>query len=194
MGDRRRLAVPRSHRPSSRVPAPRRSCAASVRSLFSRCSWTDGKAADFGLQRFLDTTAQRTYHEDCQCAEVAQLVEHSAENAGVVSSILTLGTTISIPLTRQSSGSSSVVEHFLAKEGVGGSNPLSRSRGSAACPAAHRHPHSLPRLTNAWVWRSCNIFVYGNHRTVPWMRAGEPSGPGILPGVPERARARSPGH
>ena len=125
-----------------RVPAPRRSCAASVRSLFSRCSWTDGKAADFGLQRFLDTTAQRTYHEDCQCAEVAQLVEHSAENAGVVSSILTLGTTISNPLMWQSSGSSSVVEHFLAKEGVGGSNPLSRSRVTAACTAAHRPPQS----------------------------------------------------
>ena len=62
-----------------------------------------------------------------KCAEVAQLVEHSAENAGVVSSILTLGTTISTSLTRQPSGSSSVVEHFLAKEGVGGSNPLSRS-------------------------------------------------------------------
>ena len=32
-----------------------------------------------------------------KCAEVAQLVEHSAENAGVVSSILTLGTTIPKP-------------------------------------------------------------------------------------------------
>ena len=72
-----------------------------------------------------------------KCAEVAQLVEHSAENAGVVSSILTLGTTISYPLMRQSSGSSSVVEHFLAKEGVGGSNPLSRSSVYVACAAVH---------------------------------------------------------
>ena len=74
---------------------------------------------------------------DTKCAEVAQLVEHSAENAGVVSSILTLGTTIFIPLTWQPSGSSSVVEHFLAKEGVGGSNPLSRSSVYVACAAVH---------------------------------------------------------
>ena len=40
------------------------------------------------------------------------------EEAGVVSSILTPGT----------SGSSSGVERFLAKEEVGGANPLSRSR------------------------------------------------------------------
>ena len=81
------------------------------------------------------------------------MVEHSAENAGVVSSILTLGTTISIPLTWQPSGSSSVVEHFLAKEGVGGSNPLSRSSDSSktsgcrvtlACAASYRRPVLTP--------------------------------------------------
>ena len=67
------------------------------------------------------------------------MVEHSAENAGVVSSILTLGTTISYPLMRQSSGSSSVVEHFLAKEGVGGSNPLSRSSDPDGSPQRRLH-------------------------------------------------------
>ena len=51
------------------------------------------------------------------------MVEHSTENAGVVSSILTLGTTHATTPCE----SSSVVERFLAKEGVGGSNPLSRS-------------------------------------------------------------------
>ena len=38
--------------PSSQGPAPRRSCADGARRLSSRCSWIDGKAADFGLQRF----------------------------------------------------------------------------------------------------------------------------------------------
>ena len=52
--------------------------------------------------------------------EVAQLVEHSTENAGVAGSIPALGTSAA-------SGSSSVVEHFLAKEDVAGSNPVSRS-------------------------------------------------------------------
>ena len=75
-------------------------------------------------------------------AEVAQSVEHSAENAGVVSSILTLGTTrpqapvrppVRPPQCRadavaQASGSGSVVEHLLAKEDVVGSNPICRSR------------------------------------------------------------------
>ncbi len=55
-------------------------------------------------------------------AEVAQSVEHSTENAGVASSILALGTLV------YAGGSSSVVEHFLAKEDVEGSNPFSRSR------------------------------------------------------------------
>ena len=59
------------------------------------------------------------------------MVEHSTENAGVVSSILTLGTNWRARF-RVASGSSSVVEHFLAKEGVGGSNPLSRSKRTIA--------------------------------------------------------------
>ena len=59
-----------------------------------------------------------TYYE--AVAEVAQLVEHSTENAGVAGSIPALGTSAA-------SGSSSVVEHFLAKEDVAGSNPVSRS-------------------------------------------------------------------
>ena len=53
-------------------------------------------------------------------AEVAQSVEHSAENAGVPSSILGLGTS-------KVGGSGSVVEHLLAKERVGSSNLLFRS-------------------------------------------------------------------
>ena len=48
------------------------------------------------------------------------MVEHSTENAGVAGSIPALGTSTV-------SGSSSVVEHFLAKEDVAGSNPVSRS-------------------------------------------------------------------
>ncbi len=58
-------------------------------------------------------------------AEVAQVVEHGTENAGVDSSSLSLGTTF--PHRRNSSGSGSVVEHLLAKEGVAGSNPVFRS-------------------------------------------------------------------
>ena len=59
-------------------------------------------------------------------AEVAQLVEHSTENAGVPSSSLGLGTT-GDRASVLAGGSGSVVEHLLAKEKVGGSNPLFRS-------------------------------------------------------------------
>ena len=48
------------------------------------------------------------------------MVEHSTENAGVAGSIPALGASTV-------SGSSSVGEHFLAKEDVAGSNPVSRS-------------------------------------------------------------------
>ena len=81
-------------------------------------------------------------------AEVAQSVEHSAENAGVASSILALGTSaVTGPAVHRRSpcssaylgaddtlmsGSSSVVEHILAKDGVEGSNPFSRSRYDSA--------------------------------------------------------------
>ena len=54
-------------------------------------------------------------------AEVAQLVEHGTENAGVGGSIPPLGT---IAIRR---GSGSVVERLLAKEKVAGSNPVFRS-------------------------------------------------------------------
>ena len=56
-------------------------------------------------------------------AEVAQLVEHSTENAGVAGSIPALGARAA---RSSPSGSSSAVEHFLAKEEVAGSNPVSR--------------------------------------------------------------------
>ena len=66
-----------------------------------------------------------------RAAEVAQSVEHSTENAGVVSSILTLGTLRRSDRPgwklRDASGSGSVVEHLLAKEKVAGSNPVFRS-------------------------------------------------------------------
>ncbi len=56
------------------------------------------------------------------------MVEHGTENAGVDSSILSLGT---VPQREWPSGrdcgSGSVVEHLLAKEGVEGSNPFFRS-------------------------------------------------------------------
>ena len=65
-------------------------------------------------------------------AEVAQSVEHSTENAGVVSSILTLGTlrrsASPCRRLRDTSGSGSVLEHLLAKEKVVGSNPIFRSK------------------------------------------------------------------
>ena len=60
-------------------------------------------------------------------AEVAQSVEHRPEEAGVVSSILTLGT------NRQHVGSvkraevAQLVEHHLAKVRVAGSSPVFRS-------------------------------------------------------------------
>ena len=66
----------------------------------------------------------------CVSAEVAQLVEHTAENRGVRSPILRLGTISwivrdSYPLT---CGSGSAVERLLAKEKVAGSNPVFRSQ------------------------------------------------------------------
>ena len=74
-------------------------------------------------------------------AEVAQVVEHGTENAGVDSSSLSLGTIDSLGLDyRESScilsdatgkilsGSGSVVEHLLAKEGVASSNLVFRSK------------------------------------------------------------------
>ncbi len=57
-------------------------------------------------------------------AEVAQVVEHGTENAGVDSSTLSLGTSH----TGRTGGSGSVVEHLLAKERVVGSNPIFRSK------------------------------------------------------------------
>ena len=63
-------------------------------------------------------------------AEVAQLVEHGTENAGVDSSILSLGTigaVFNLSGAVSMGGSGSVVEHLLAKEGVEGSNPFFRS-------------------------------------------------------------------
>ena len=55
-------------------------------------------------------------------AEVAQVVEHGTENAGVDSSSLSLGTILGFL-----SGSGSVVEHLLAKEDVASSNLVFRS-------------------------------------------------------------------
>ena len=69
---------------------------------------------------YLDTDIGVTYHD--LNAEVAQVVEHGTENAGVASSTLALGTFWSLK-----SGSGSVVEHLLAKERVVGSNPIFRS-------------------------------------------------------------------
>ena len=60
-------------------------------------------------------------------AEVAQVVEHGTENAGVDSSTLSLGTSLKGRLPAPASGSGSVVEHLLAKERVVGSNPIFRS-------------------------------------------------------------------
>ena len=92
-------------------------------------------------------------------AEVAQVVEHGTENAGVDSSSLSLGTINSPgfeyraasrkPGNRQigwatSSGSGSVVEHLLAKEGVASSNLVFRSKFLKSIPSPshlRRPPH-----------------------------------------------------
>ena len=60
------------------------------------------------------------------------MVEHSTENAGVAGSIPALGARAA---RNSPSGSSSAVEHFLAKEEVAGSNPVSR-------PTHRRRLHS----------------------------------------------------
>ena len=93
-------------------------------------------------------------------AEVAQSVEHSAENAGVASSILALGTPTVLPTSSgygvtsptggqkaakspggcgPASGSSSVVERLLAKEEVAGSTPVFRSKARIAIPVQLLH-------------------------------------------------------
>ena len=59
-------------------------------------------------------------------AEVAQLVEHRPEEAGVVSSILTLGT-ISRGRASERAEVAQLVEHHLAKVRVAGSSPVFRS-------------------------------------------------------------------
>ncbi len=58
-------------------------------------------------------------------AEIAQLVEHAAENRGVASSILALGTPSQIPIGY--AGVVQLVERLLAKEKVVGSSPIARS-------------------------------------------------------------------
>ena len=76
-------------------------------------------------------------------AEVAQVVEHGTENAGVASSTLALGTAPALAQTTSSaSGSGSVVEHLLAKERVVGSNPIFRSI-----------PHIDSKRVAAWALR-----------------------------------------
>ena len=54
------------------------------------------------------------------------MVEHAAENRGVGSSTLPLGTQEALPRL-DVGGSGSVVEHHLAKVRVAGSNPVFRS-------------------------------------------------------------------
>ena len=72
--------------------------------------------------RDLFLTLRRCLGTMVRQAEVAQVVEHGTENAGVASSTLALGT-----FWLLKSGSGSVVEHLLAKERVVGSNPIFRS-------------------------------------------------------------------
>jgi hypothetical protein len=61
-------------------------------------------------------------------AEVAQLVEHRPEEAGVVSSILTLGTSPAVVAESVLRAEvAQLVEHHLAKVRVAGSSPVFRS-------------------------------------------------------------------
>jgi hypothetical protein len=59
-------------------------------------------------------------------AEVAQSVEHRPEEAGVVSSILTLGTSHAVSSVKRAEVAQ-LVEHHLAKVRVAGSSPVFRS-------------------------------------------------------------------
>ncbi len=59
-------------------------------------------------------------------AEIAQLVEQCTENAWVLSSSLSLGTT-SASQRVERAGVVQLVEHLLAKEKVVGSSPIARS-------------------------------------------------------------------
>ena len=78
-------------------------------------------------------------------AEVAQVVEHGTENAGVDSSSLSLGTINNLGPGLQTgakkSGSGSVVEHLLAKEG-------SRVQISSSAPTFKANYPLSPRLRN----------------------------------------------
>ena len=60
-------------------------------------------------------------------AEVAQSVEHRPEEAGVVSSILTLGTSNAVSSMNKRAEVAQLVEHHLAKVRVAGSSPVFRS-------------------------------------------------------------------
>jgi hypothetical protein len=60
-------------------------------------------------------------------AEVAQSVEHRPEEAGVVSSILTLGTNHAVSSGDKRAEVAQLVEHHLAKVRVAGSSPVFRS-------------------------------------------------------------------
>ena len=60
-------------------------------------------------------------------AEVAQSVEHRPEEAGVVSSILTLGTNHAGSSGDKRAEVAQLVEHHLAKVRVAGSSPVFRS-------------------------------------------------------------------
>src|SRR5688500_1387979 len=60
-------------------------------------------------------------------AEVAQSVEHRPEEAGVVSSILTLGTISAASLGNRRAEVAQLVEHHRAKVRVAGSSPVFRS-------------------------------------------------------------------
>ena len=60
-------------------------------------------------------------------AEVAQSVEHRPEEAGVVSSILTLGTSNAVSSADKRAEVAQLVEHHLAKVRVAGSSPVFRS-------------------------------------------------------------------
>ena len=55
------------------------------------------------------------------------MVEHRPEEAGVVSSNLTLGTTHAVSLGNKRAEVAQLVEHHLAKVRVAGSSPVFRS-------------------------------------------------------------------
>jgi hypothetical protein len=121
----------------------------------------------------LETTCKITHalQKEYRFAEIAQLVEHATENRGVVSSILSLGTT-RLKLAGYKCGRSTVVVRLLAKEKVVGSNPIARSESPDGWqiwfPANHGLPAKFlyPATSPSGKARVCKTLIMGSNPIV----------------------------